>query len=141
MIANSIQADLETIATRLVFPKDVHFSNQHLVYSPYRILAVRPDDIFFVSPALFIWIDQGRQQFNGVTTSPKYLKIVDILICKIPVIDFKQIDNKYSHILMISDLNFNPNFKSTTQIETEINNLKRFIPKAKEFITGELWSE
>jgi hypothetical protein len=141
MIGNSVQVELENISERLIFPRDIHFSNQSLIYSPYRILAVKPDDVFFVSPALFIWIDQGRQQFNGITTSPKYLKLIDTLACRIPVVDFKNIDTKYSHLLMISNLDFNPNFKSISQVETEVNIVNSFIPKAIDFFTAELWSE
>lgn len=133
--------DLETIASRLVIPREVKFSNYTLISPPHRILSVKSDDIFFVSPALFLWIAAGIQQLNGISLSPKYIKLVDSLVCKIPVVDFKQSDKNHSDLLMISNLDFNLNYKSVQMVETEVNFLKSFILKANNFFTGEHYSE
>lgn len=141
MHPDGFRVDLENIKDRLVFARDVKFNNYVIAYPPHEIFCVKPDDIFFVSPALFIWIDSGIQPFNGLTKSPSYLKLIDTSVCEVPVKDFQETNRKYSNLLMISNLNFNPNFKAVKQVETEVNILKGYIKKAKDFFTGENFSE
>lgn len=141
MHINSIRMGLEPIVDRLLMPHEVKFSNRNLISEPHLILQVNPEKIFFVSPALFLWIDSGIQSFNGITSSPKDIKLIETLVCKTPIMEFKDIDKKYSQLLMISNLTFNPNLKSVKEMETEVNYLKGYIQKAKEFFTGEHYHE
>ena len=137
MHTGAIEMRFDGIKERLVFPRSVVFSNHTLVYEPYNILCVKPEDIFFVSPALFLWIDEGIQNFNGLTTAPRYLKLVDSKICKLPVTDFEETKEKYSHLLMICNLTFNPNLSSSLNFGQEIERLKHYQQQAKKFFTAE----
>lgn len=138
MLAGAIQVGHENIHNRMKPPYYVAFGNRAFVTGQHQLFSVDPSDIFFVSPAVFLWIDTGIQELKSMTTNPNHVKLIDTLICQTPVMDFKDITEKYSHLLMVTNLNYNVNFKSKRQVEDELKDLNLYITKAKELFTGNI---
>lgn len=128
----------ELIHNRLKEPQYINFPNRFHIPDNYILYNVNSDDIPFVLPALFIWVDLGLQRLAPETTSPSNILYLDSLFCDIPTRDFINKDIKYFNILMLSpNLIYNRAFLTKEQIDIHHETLKSYIPRFKEFFTGE----
>jgi hypothetical protein len=75
MLAGSIQEGHEHIHGRLKAPHYIQFGNKTFTTGQHQLYCVDPSDIYFVSPALFLWIDTGIQELKKYDFKPRSHKI------------------------------------------------------------------
>jgi len=128
----------DLIHNRLKFPHYVSFPNRLALPNGYFIYVVEEDDIPFVLPALFVWVDTGFQTLNPDTTSPSHVKFLDDQLCDIPTRDFQKKDIEHSAIFMLSPiLTINRNFLKQSEVDSMLQTLKPYSQKFKKLLTGE----
>lgn len=128
----------EEIHNRLKFPNYIFFPNRIEYPNDYIMYVVDEDDIPFVLPALFIWVDTGQQSLTYETTPPSHVKFLDFQICNVPTIEFQKKEIGQSAIFMLSpDLRINRNFLTQAKIDSMLDNIKPYPQKFKDLFTGE----
>jgi hypothetical protein len=128
----------EPIHSRLKFPQYITFPNGIVLPSGFNIYHVNAEDIPFVLPALFVWVDLGIQSLKPDTTTSHQIFFLDYQICNIPTRDFKEKDIKYSALLMMSpNLTVNRNFLTDEDVNSYLNTLTGYVKRFKDFMTGE----
>jgi hypothetical protein len=55
-----------------------------------------------------------------MTSNPDHIKSISILLCQTPIMEFKDISEKCSHLLMVINFNYNVKLKSKEQVQEEL---------------------
>lgn len=117
----------------LLHPFVISFPNNNICSNDYEILVIDPEKIFITTPALFVWVDKGIQELTPMTTPPNYLTFVHSEIYTNPILEFKDIEEDYTHIFV-----FYKHSVTEDLYENESELLSIMVPTIRREFSGDL---